>query len=791
MFSTKKIRISLFVSFVFLYACSGSENREQEYFNRAQAFFNENDFDKTRVELKNVLQINPKNVDARYLMALLAERNQNWRKMYGLLLGVVEERPEFLEAQNKLGKLFLLSGQVDKALESSELVLTKDQNNIDALIIKAAVFMRKKETVKSEEIIQSVLATNPGNVEATLMLARQYEKDKVEDALVLINNAILKNPDDVNLAMFKINYLVKLKDFQSAEKVFLALINQFPDQSGLYYNVAKFYIAWGKIDKGEKVLRDYIALKPDEHMPKLVLADYLLQQKGLQEAENALKGFIEENAEDYELRFALAKVYKDKPDQAIEVLNQIVAADMEGLAGQKASNLLAMYAIKQGDKDKARQILNDILQKDSRNSEALMLRSNLLVDEGNFEAAIADLRMVMRDNPSSEKAFMLSASAHLKSGFFDLAEDSLEKALLINPKNEAVRKDLARLMVRNKNEQGAIELLEKGNNAADQDSQVLSMLVDLHIRTKEWDKAIEVARSIPEEDNAGLSSYKLAQIYFAQKKYDLAAEEYLKVLAVKPLAIDILSQLSKSYLAMGMPDKAENLLNKLVAEHPENTPLLNLNGSLYRSFKQYDKAQLIFEKVIDQDKNFAPGYQNLAATYINKNDFKKAKYILKQGLVLLPDNSNLLIGIASLYEKSSDLNAAIDTYTHLLKVQPENKIAANNLAALIAVTSDDPERLKYALGLVKVFKHYKVPSLLDTYGWLSYLTGDFDEAVIALEKVVALVPDFAEFEYHLGMIYVAKGRTEEAKLALEKAVSSGADFVGIDKAKAKLSELKG
>jgi len=107
------------------------------------------------------------------------------------------------------------------------------------------------------------------------------------------------------------------------------------------------------------------------------------------------------------------------------------------------------------------------------------------------------------------------------------------------------------------------------------------------------------------------------------------------------------------------------------------------------------------------------------------------------------------------------------------------------------VTSDDPERLKYALSLVKVFKHYKVPSLLDTYGWLSYLNGDYDEAVIALEKVVALVPDFAEFEYHLGMIYAANGRTEEAKLALEKAVSSGADFVGIDKAKAKLSELNG
>ena len=160
-------------------------------------------------------------------------------------------------------------------------------------------------------------------------------------------------------------------------------------------------------------------------------------------------------------------------------------------------------------------------------------------------------------------------------------------------------------------------------------------------------------------------------------------------------------------------------------------------------------------------------------------------------MIAIPDDSRLLIAQASLYEKSSDLNAAIDTYSHLLSVDQGNKIAANNLAALIASTTEDAERLKYALGLVKTFKNYKVPALLDTYAWLNYLNGEHEEALVAIEKVVAMVSDYPEFNYHLGMIYVVNGRTEEAKLVLEKAVSSGAGFVGMDKAKTMLVELKG
>jgi hypothetical protein len=40
-------------------------------------------------------------------------------------------------------------------------------------------------------------------------------------------------------------------------------------------------------------------------------------------------------------------LYKDKPEKAMQVLNEIAVADAEGNAGLKANNLLAIFAIRE------------------------------------------------------------------------------------------------------------------------------------------------------------------------------------------------------------------------------------------------------------------------------------------------------------------------------------------------------------------------------------------------------------------------------------------------------------
>jgi Tfp pilus assembly protein PilF len=54
-----------------------------------------------------------------------------------------------------MGKLYLISDESDKALEIVAKVLAKDPNNIDALLLQAAVLMRTGEIEQSQEILKA------------------------------------------------------------------------------------------------------------------------------------------------------------------------------------------------------------------------------------------------------------------------------------------------------------------------------------------------------------------------------------------------------------------------------------------------------------------------------------------------------------------------------------------------------------------------------------------------------------------------------------------------------------
>lgn len=62
------------------------------------------------------------------------------------------------------------------------------------------------------------------------------------------------------------------------------------------------------------------------------------------------------------------------------------------------------------------------------------------------------------------------------------------------------------------------------------------------------------------------------------------------------------------------------------------------------------------------------------------------------------------------------------------------------------------------------------PALIqDTLGWVQYRLGRYKEAEANLQQAAAAVPRQAEVRYHLGMVYLAEGRTEAARIELTHA----------------------
>ena len=91
------------LAFTWLAGCGDAEEQKAKYLERGKTYFAEENFEKARVEFKNVLQIDPKDVEARYMLARIQEQKQNFRaafKNYArviIVLGCVV----FLPSQNR------------------------------------------------------------------------------------------------------------------------------------------------------------------------------------------------------------------------------------------------------------------------------------------------------------------------------------------------------------------------------------------------------------------------------------------------------------------------------------------------------------------------------------------------------------------------------------------------------------------------------------------------------------------------------------------------------------------
>ena len=64
-------------------ACGGAEERKAAYMEKAQESLDAGDLDKARIELKNVLQIDPKDASAWFKLGTIFERQQEFRKAFG------------------------------------------------------------------------------------------------------------------------------------------------------------------------------------------------------------------------------------------------------------------------------------------------------------------------------------------------------------------------------------------------------------------------------------------------------------------------------------------------------------------------------------------------------------------------------------------------------------------------------------------------------------------------------------------------------------------------------------
>jgi len=776
-----------------LAGCGGAEESKTEHFERAKKYLEENNLDKAKVELKNVLQIDPKFAKPYFYLGQIEEAKQNWRAAFGFYQKTVELDANDTEAKIKLAALYLMAKQADKAQELIEAARTAAPDNVDVRMLGASLANLKGNREPAIAEMKIIAAENPARVDAFLGLAALYSQaGKLQEAENTLQQGLTSNPGNTTLLMTLAKLSLQQNKPAQTEEILKQLIASQPATLGFRTTLADVYTQQNRLADAEQVLR--AAIEADRNDPNryLLLAQFLARGGKSEEAVAGLVGAIKALPEAMPLRFGLASLYEqlNRADQAEQTYRELIELDKDTPDALKAKVQLARLALAKGQTDAATQWLNDVLEKNPNDTQALLLRGSMALSRNDAQQAIASFRSILKDAPDNLDVLTLLARGYLLDGKTALAQETFDKASTTHPENFGARKNLVEFLVQQKNNAAAMEKLDEFLKVKPNSLEGLNLKADLLALEQKTGEAEALLKRIKADfPDKPIGAFRLATLYQSQKKFDQALAEYEQALRKSENDYEPLKAIVGVYLAMQKPDKALARLKKALADNPKHPTAHQLLGLYYATQKQYDEAVKACTKAIEVNPRWPLPYVNLAAVYEQQGKTDRAIETYEQGLRVVPRDPNLYMNLARLYQVQENYDNAIKTYENALAVNPNDALVINNLASLLSMDAGNAENLKRALELAKRFESSSQPVFVDTLAWIYYLQKDYDKALPLMQKAVDKAPEIPILRYHLGMVYFKKDEKALAKEELTKAVGAGKEFDGLAEAKETLKKL--
>jgi cellulose synthase operon protein C len=775
-----------------LAACGGAEEREASYRQRGKNLFDQGEYAKAALQLRNALQIKPTSVEAIYYLGRISEAQGDHQAANAIYERVIQQDPAFVPALVKLGEFALLLNETDKAEGLAKRALEASSSSPSAQALNAAILSRQGKLAEAEAEATAALTAEPGNVRAISVLANLAARQGRTDQAVQILDAGLKHaPRDGGLRLIKIQVLTDAKRFGDVEKAFKDLVAAAPSNNTYKVYFARFLVTEGRLDDAEALFREAVAVAPEDKEVKSLLITFLVEKRGWQIAEKQLLQDSEQSS-DFAPRFRLAELYaaNKQVDRAKSMLQSIIERDAAGISGIAARPVLARIALADGRTAEAETLANETLRADPANAEALYVRASIAAARRDYQAAIADLRTILRNQPGAAPALALLARVYLADDEPQLALETYRALVAAVPNDVMSRVAFAeRLRAAGRRDRALTELDE----ALKRSPNLLPALKGKALILIEQG-AFALAESIgnlmltqPTGESSG--RFVLGAAAIQRRDYATAIRQLREAHAADSKSEEAVALLVVAYEAAGQRQAAVDYLEKVVAGDPSGIIAATLLADGQFKIGQAQKAEETLRRLIATGVTSAVPYLKLGSLYEHLGRLPDALKVIQEGLTVAP-STELQIKLALTQEALTDFNGARDTYEALLSKKPRHLAASNNLAALIAdVWPLDTTMMGQARRLAEPFRESGDAALLDTLGWIQLRSGNLTDAIQILEQAARIEPKEQQIRYHLGLAYQAQGDLTRARAELEKAVSGTPSYRGLDEAKRALAAI--
>ncbi len=682
-----------------LIACGSVD--EQQMVQAARAYLDQNKIREAALELKNALQKNPENAEARYLLGEInlnvgdpASAEKEFRRA---------EQAGWSEAQARVGlaRALINENAYQKVLDEVEIkddYPPVERANLYALHAIAQAGLRQldkaRETLAAgEKIDPKALQVLKANIQLQLINA---DLDSATRALKL---ALADYPDNPELQLLNAIIALQKKDTAGATSAYNNIIEHDP---------ASLVTVYGR-------------------QARLGLVRLQIVDKKLDQAQSTLAPLFKQNAGDPNVNYigGMLAFEQGKLDLAEDRLLTVLTVAPEHAQTQL---LLGTVSFAQNDYEQAAYYISKYLSAVPGNLGARKLLGRTYMRLGRQEEAQTALQKGLIDSGDDAELLALVGLSKLQGGNTAAGIEGLEKAVKAAPDSQPLRRELAKAYISTGETGQAIGEIQAMMAKGGEQDHAQALLVLAHLRAGQFDKAIDIALDMLSRKPEDPAILAMVGTVFAVSDDKPEARKYFnKVLEIKPGYVPVVMSLARVEELDGHLEKAESLYKGIAG--PEATNVAPMLALARLAGKQGDQEAMLdwLQKARKQAPQDIKPRMILAEYYLRNRQAEKADTVVKEALKVAPHQDALLTLQAKVLMARGQYNEALSTLIDLITRYPGSvhpRVLLGEVYLRLGQTSNARRQLELALEK----QPYSVPALALITS-VELKSGDYESAL--------------------------------------------------------------
>ena len=738
-----------------LTGCKGDPNtRKKKYLEIGNKSYAKADYKAAAINYRRALQEDNKYADAYYRLGLTSLKAGSYGDAVANLQRAFTLAPENSDAGAKLAELFML-------------VVASDPKKA------------KNYITEIQDITDRLLKRDPKSYDGLRLSAYLLASSKPEEAIERYKQANQSKPDQAETIMPWALMLFQSHQDKEGERLLKDFIAKQKDFPGAYDMLYTLYSRDKRGEDAEKMLRAKADAMPDHPEYRIQLAAHYFVNQRRAEMDKELDT-VSNSGKDGGGHLLVGDFFFN--------LKEYDRAQKEfeaGVAQVKNKSTLQMRIVQlytaQNKFSEANTLIDQVVKADGKNNDAIGMRAALQINSGDLakiDSAIIDLKAIVQRTPENfymhyelGRAYLAKAQKTNNKDQVALGRAELESSIKLRADFALAKLLLGQLMVQKEEYGKAVITMEEvlATNPAMIEAHLIRAVA--WAGQKEYTKARTALEGILKASPMQQDTrYQLGEVYRQEGNFKAAEATYREFRKISPGDPRAWAGITNAMVGAKRYKDAEEFLKEEIAADPKKEMARSKLADVYKADAQYESAINEYKTLLKDHANSSDLHAAIADTMRLKGDKQAAITYFRKAVELNPSSPGAMTALAMVLEEYDQVPESRALYERILKVEPDNVIALNNLAFIKAEEGTDIDGALTMASRAKQ-QHPEVDTISDTLGWIYIKKNLSDDAIRIFTELTRKDPDNVMYRYHLAQALVQKGDKPKAKKQLEEGLN--------------------